>query len=82
MGEPSPATGTVALEQGPIPTRGLDELNEKGDAASIDAVRKYGQLHGWTFELQTDPDLKPLSESDVRILDEVQADLGSLALGS
>jgi uncharacterized phage-associated protein len=67
-----------ALEQGPIPTLGLDALNEKGDAASIDAVRKYGQLHGCTFELQRDPDLKLLSKSDVRILDEVLADLGSL----
>jgi uncharacterized phage-associated protein len=75
-----PITGDTyfALEQGPIPSRGLDALNERGDRLNIEAVRKFGKLSGWTFQLERPADLKPLSKSDKQILEETMQRLGHL----
>ena len=78
-----PITGDryYALEQGPIPTRGLDALNGKNKFPEDDAaVAKYGVLRGWTFQYNgVPPDLKALSRSDIEVLDRVFARLGHLA---
>lgn len=75
-----PITGDqyYALEQGPVPTRGLDALNEKGDQENIDAVRKFGKLSGWTFQLENQPDLRALSKTDVKTLDNIIVKFGRL----
>lgn len=67
-----------ALEQGPIPSKGLDALNGKGKAENIDALRQYGKLSGWTFELEHPADLRALSKSDVLVLDEILLEMGHL----
>lgn len=64
-----------ALEQGPIPSHGLNAINGKGPYA--EAVRKYGHLQGWVFKLDEKPNLRPLSKSDRRILDEIMAEFGN-----
>ena len=65
-----------ALEQGPIPTHGLDAMNGKGEAGTL--LSAYGKLRGWVFELEHAPDLKPLSESDLSVIDETLERLGHL----
>ena len=69
-----------ALEQGPIPTRGLDALNAKRKHPEDDAeVAKYGTLRGWTFEYNGHPpDLKALSKSDLKVLDCIFQKMGHL----
>ena len=69
-----------ALEQGPIPTRGLDALNAKRKNPEDDAeVAKYGTLNGWTFaDNGFPPDLKALSKSDEKALDSVFQRIGHL----
>ena len=76
-----PITGDqyYALEQGPIPTQGLDALNGRGRPEWVDAVRKYGQLQGWTFKLEREPNLKVLSESDMEVLNRTLNSYGHLA---
>jgi uncharacterized phage-associated protein len=76
-----PITGDryYALEQGPVPTRGLDALNEKGDPADVAEILKYGKLNGWTFQPNGQPpDLKALSKSDLKVLAEVFEKIGHL----
>ena len=77
-----PITGDryYALEQGPIPTRGLDALNARNKYPEDDAeVAKYGKLRGWTFQYNgVPPDLKALSKSDVEVLDKVFREIGQL----
>src|ERR1017187_2842936 len=76
-----PITGDhyYALEQGPIPTRGLDALNEKGDPAAISEILRYGKLNGWTFLPNgQSPDIKTLSKSDLKVLAEVFEEIGHL----
>ena len=65
-----------ALEQGPIPTKGLDALNGRGEKSYVEALRNIGHLEGWEFHLDSTPDLKSLSRSDVSILDETVQKLG------
>jgi len=65
-----------ALEQGPIPTKGLDAMNLKGDRRNIEALLKFGRLSGWVFCLSQDPDLKPLSRSDIGVLDQISDQFG------
>jgi hypothetical protein len=57
-----------ALEQGPIPTRGLDAIHAKNKHPEDDAaVAQHGRLRGWTFEWNgRPPDLKALSKSDTK----------------
>ena len=78
-----PITGDhyYALEQGPVPTRGLDAINAKNKHPEDDAaVAQYGRLRGWTFEWNGQPpDLKALSKSDIKVLDEVFGRIGHLA---
>ncbi len=77
-----PITGDryYALEQGPIPSRGLDAINAKNKHPEDDAeVAKYGKLRGWTFEWNgKPPDVKALSKSDIKVLDEVFGRIGHL----
>ena len=65
-----------ALEQGPIPTNGLDAINGKG--MYTDFLRQYGELDGWVFRFRNKPDLNVLSKSDLRALDEVLSQFGDL----
>jgi uncharacterized phage-associated protein len=68
-----------ALEQGPVPTQGLDALNEKGDPDNVAEVLRYGKLDGWTFcRNDRPPDLKVLSKSDLKVLAEVFDRIGHL----
>ncbi|MGH2509597.1 MAG: Panacea domain-containing protein [Ktedonobacteraceae bacterium] len=60
-----------ALEQGPVPTKGLDAINSRGNQEFMEAVRTVGHLAGWEFRLDAPPDLKALSRSDIAVLDEV-----------
>lgn len=80
-----PITGDkyFASEQGPMPTRGLDALNGSGRRPEDDTeVSKYGVLKGWTFESNdTPPDLKALSKSAIRVLDDVFKEMGGLPAG-
>jgi uncharacterized phage-associated protein len=75
-----PITGDTyhALEQGPVPSKGLDALNERGDQRNIDAVRRFGKISGWTFQLERVADLRVLSKSDRLILEETMRELGHL----
>jgi uncharacterized phage-associated protein len=77
-----PITGDryFALEQGPVPSRGLDAINAKRTHPEDDAeVAKYGKLRGWIFEWNGQPtDLKTLSRSDIKVLDEVFERVGEL----
>ncbi len=65
-----------ALEQGPIPTKGLDAMNLKGDKRNIEALLKFGRLSGWVFCLSQQPDLKPLSRSDIEVLNQISDQFG------
>lgn len=73
-----------ALPQGHIPRRGLDMLNQRPSWVSekaIEALRRYGHLDEndkRTFLLQSAPDMKVFSKSDIRVLDAVISDLGDL----
>ena len=69
-----------ALEQGPVPTRGLDALNGKNKHPEDDAeVAKYGKVRGSTFEPNgKPPDLKAFSKSDLKVLDDVFQEIGHL----
>jgi uncharacterized phage-associated protein len=69
-----------ALPQGPIPSRGLDMLNQKACAPADDlaVMREYGQLKGWTFVSRRPPNLAVFSKSDLVVLDQTIAELGSL----
>lgn len=60
-----------ALEQGPVPSKGLDAINGRGDQSFIDAIRTVGHLEGWEFRLDAAPDLGALSKSDIAILDQI-----------
>jgi uncharacterized phage-associated protein len=77
-----PITGDryYALEQGPIPTRGLNAINASAIFPEDDAeVAKYGRLRGWTFEWNGNPpDLKALSRSDLTVLGDVFGQIGHL----
>src|ERR1035438_2254510 len=50
-----------ALEQGPVPTKGLNAINGCGDRRHIEAVSGIGHLEGWEFRLDAPPDLKVFS---------------------
>jgi uncharacterized phage-associated protein len=65
-----------ALEQGPIPTKGLDAMNLRGDRRNIEALLRFGKLSGWEFRLSEAPDLKPLSRSDISVLDQISDEFG------
>lgn len=68
-----------ALEQGPVPSRGLNAINSRGFVPSDDdAVRAYGALDGWTFKIHRPADLKALSRSDIAVLSDVERTLGGL----
>jgi uncharacterized phage-associated protein len=67
-----------ALEQGPVPTKGLDAMNLKGDRRNIEALLRFGRLSGWVFCLNQAPDLKPLSRSDIGVLDRISDQFGAL----
>ena len=69
-----------ALEQGPVPTRGLDALNGKNKHPEDDAeVAKYGKIRGSNFEPNgKPPDLKAFSKSDLKVLDDVFQEIGHL----
>jgi uncharacterized phage-associated protein len=67
-----------ALEQGPIPSKGLDALNGRGKIENVNALRQYGKLRGWTFELEHPADLKALSKSDIAVLDQILEEMGHL----
>jgi uncharacterized phage-associated protein len=71
-----PITGDTyfALEQGPIPTCGLDAMNGRGPAAPV--VEQYGKLEGWEFRIHRPADLKALSRTDIAVLEEVARTLG------
>jgi uncharacterized phage-associated protein len=77
-----PITGDryYALEQGPVPTRGLNALNAASMCPEDDAeVAKYGKLRGWIFEWNGQPaDLKALSKSDLKVLGDVFGKIGLL----
>jgi uncharacterized phage-associated protein len=76
-----PITGDryYALEQGPVPTRGLDALNEKGDPSATAEILKYGRLDGWTFLPNgRPPDFKALSKSDLKVLAEIFEKIGHM----
>jgi uncharacterized phage-associated protein len=68
------------LPQGPVPTKGLDILNEKRHAnpADVALMRQYGKLTGWAFHLEREPDLTVFSKSDLRVLDHVIQKYGTL----
>jgi uncharacterized phage-associated protein len=74
-----PITGDTyyALEQGPIPTRGLNAINQEGRVPADDeALRSYGKLEGWEFKIYRGADLKALSKTDIAMLEEIERKLG------
>lgn len=75
-------TGDVyhALPQGPIPTRGLDMLNQRALAPEADKalMRDYGFLVGFKFKPLRSPNLSCFSRSDLKVLDSTIAELGGL----
>lgn len=70
-----------ALPQGPVPSHGLDMLNERHDApgSDLDTMREFGQLRGWVFVPRRKADRGVFSRSDLRVLDEILSELGSLS---
>ncbi|HEY1203436.1 MAG: Panacea domain-containing protein [Bryobacteraceae bacterium] len=74
-----PITGDTyyALEQGPIPTRGLNAMNEAGRVPADDeALRAYGKLEGWEFRIYRGADLKAFSRTDIAVLEEIDRKFG------
>jgi len=71
-----PITGDTyfALEQGPIPTCGLDAMNGRGPAS--EALERYGKLDGWIFRAHRGADRKALSKTDISVLTEISDKLG------
>ena len=58
-----------ALPQGPVPSHGLDMLNEHHDAprSDIETMREFGRLYGMVFRPLRSADRSVFSRSDVRI---------------
>jgi uncharacterized phage-associated protein len=70
-----------ALPQGHIPSAGLDVMNGRVKHVGngpVQALRKYGQLKGWVFQVSRSPDLKVFSRSDRQVLDKIVAEMGHL----
>lgn len=74
-------TGDVyhALPQGPVPTQGLDMLNQKRHSPleNLAVMKKYGYLERNKLIAISPPEMSKFSKSDIRVLDAVIADLGS-----
>jgi uncharacterized phage-associated protein len=71
-----------ALPQGHIPSAGLDVMNGREKHVGkgpVEALRKYGKLNGWVFEVYRSPDLKVFSRSDREILAKTIQELGHLS---
>lgn len=70
-----------ALPQGPVPSNGLNMLNEHFYAHQddIETMREFGQLVGnISFRPRRKADLSVFSRSDIRVLDEVLDQFGHL----
>jgi uncharacterized phage-associated protein len=70
-----------ALPQGPVPSHGLDMLNDHHDAprSDIETMREFGRLQGRVFRPARLADRSVFSRSDIRTMDEVIAELGQLS---
>lgn len=71
-----------ALPQGHVPSAGLDVMNGRVrhvGAGPVEALRRYGKLNGWIFEVSHHPDMKVFSRSDREILDRIIQELGHLS---
>ena len=70
-----------ALPQGHVPSAGLDVMNGRVKHVGkgpVEALRRYGKLNGWTFEVTNNPDMKVFSRSDREVLDQTLRELGHL----
>ena len=69
-----------ALPQGPVPSRGLDMLNEhqEAPASDIETMREFGKVRGWVFYPTRAADRSVFSRSDLRVMDEILAEMGKL----
>ena len=70
-----------ALPRGHVPTRGLDVLNGREarvGKSAVEALRRYGSLNQWVFELRKPADVKVFSRSERKVLDDVVARYGHL----
>ena len=70
-----------ALPQGPVPSHGLDMLNERHDApgGDIEIMREFGQVRGWSFIPRRPADQSLFSRSDLRVLDEILSEFGGMS---
>ena len=71
-----------ALPQGPIPSQGLDMLNQNHTAPNshLEIMRKFGKLNGLVFEPAREADRSVFSRSDLKILDDILDKFGNLSV--
>jgi uncharacterized phage-associated protein len=70
-----------ALPHGHVPSAGLDVMNGREKHVGkgpVEALRRYGKLNGWVFEVYRSPDLKVFSRSDREVLDKISNEMGHL----
>lgn len=70
-----------ALPQGPIPSMGLDMLNQKHSAPIeyLEIMKRFGSLNGNAFVPLCDPDRTVFSRSDLKVLEATMDSFGHLS---